>query len=91
MLSNLPVAASRSSGVDLISGSGESFFASRRWIPLQHGTSLVRVQDEEDVLASAGVDQIVEHDRIGDVHQVKQARIRGTVSLFKIAWKKEQW
>ena len=55
---------------------------------MQHGTSLVRVQDEEDVLASAGVDQIVEHDRIGDVHQVKQARIRGTVSLSGIAKKK---
>ena len=75
------VAAPWSAGVDLITGAREGFFATGWWIALKDGTRLVRIKDEKHVLASAGIDQVVEDYRILDVDQVKETRMRRVVGL----------
>ena len=77
----LPVAATRSTGVDLISKLSESFFASGWRVALKDRTRLVRVEDEEYVFASARVDDVIEYHRIRNIDQVEERWIRRIIGL----------
>ena len=81
----IAVTASGAAGVDLIAESSEGLFTSRRRIALEDGTRFVRVEDEEDVFASAGVDEVVEDDWVLDVDQIEETRVRGIVGLRREA------